>query len=156
MDAFSAGPGDVPIGPQDWDVSDGQGHADTIHGWLIGKGSSRKPWHRGHAEGSHARGCGACRWTELHVYMEDVRTGAVPRYLVAKHGMSAVPGETTRTSWTWARGPYEALSGVYSRFDPPGGGVGDMVITRPALAAMSQAAAFDTGIRDAMTRRDLG
>jgi hypothetical protein len=136
-------------------VEDGNGDRAELMGWLLGTGTSRKPRHRHrHRDGTRVpqQGCAACRWTEMEVYREDTRSACTPRYLVVKHGMSSVPGEVRLTSFRWAVGPYEALSAASTRAEELRSGGTGRTLTGPALAALSQAAAVDLGIRDALSR----
>lgn len=135
-----------------WTVRDVNGDTAQLTGWLLGSGTSRKPRHR-HREGRGGvvpqRGCAACRWTELEVYREDGPAAQVPRYLIVKRGMSSVAGEVPLTSFRWVLGPYEAATAEATLLPQLRGG---RTLTGPALAALSQAAAVDPGIRDALSR----
>lgn len=133
-----------------WPVDDDNGTRWTITGRFIGSGSSRKPRHRDHLDGTFADvklKCGACRWLELLIFQElaaaEDTAGPTGNYFVVKVGASEVPGESDRYTVTKALSADEVVVAVSTRRD------GSMTMTRPAQIALARAAGRDDQIREA-------
>lgn len=129
-----------------WSVEDDDGNVADIVGRFLGSGSSRKPRHMGHPEGTYATrpGCQACRWLELLIFQEVPQEDRPRRYLVVKLGVTVVPGEKQRYTTTWAFSPDEVVVAVSTR--APGA---QMSMSRPARIALARAAGLDPEIREA-------
>lgn len=135
-----------------WTITDQHGRSITITGDLLGLGSSFRPQHQNHPGTEFApprTHCSTCRWTEIRIFAVDSEEGnpdPLP-YLVVKRGASAIPGETDFIDWEGLVTGDEVLEKLTTRR-------GDRAsLTMPASRAMSQAASFDPGMRDAWTHR---
>lgn len=133
-----------------WLVVDDNEESHDIIGRFLGSGSSRKPRHRDHAEGTWGDikvKCGACRWLELMIFQELVSAEAsappTRNYFVVKVGASEVPGEADRITVNRAYSADEVVVAVSTR---PGG---TLTMTRPAQIALARAAGRDEQIREA-------
>lgn len=130
-----------------WTVADDYGSRDEIRGVFLGSGSSRRDRHLGHDTGTWAyppERCSACRWMELLIFREEAEDGtASGRYLVVKCGVSDVPGETDRVSFSWALSPDEVIVALYTRQHDK------RILTRPACTALARCSPHDESLRDA-------
>jgi hypothetical protein len=138
--------------PGTWTIQDHHGRSITITGDLLGLGSSFRPHHQNHPGTEFApprTHCSTCRWTEIRIFAVDTEEGnpePLP-YLVVKRGASAIPGETDFIDWEGLVTGDEVLEKLTTRR-------GDRAsLTMPASRAMSQAASFDPGMRDAWAHR---
>lgn len=135
----------------------------NIQGRLLGFASSKRETHN-HAvtydtEGhlldfavQHER-CSACRWFEVRLFDVEYELSnddvIDPRgnYLVVTFGCSIVPGEVTMRRASWTDSPYEVIELLTQRR-----GARPFLPT-PSARVLSQAAAWDDGIRDAYVDR---
>lgn len=98
--------------------------------------------------------CSACRWFEVRLYAVahefDTVGGEIPRrgtYLVVTSGVSIVPGEIIMRRASWTDSPYEVVELLTQRRgERP-------FLPTPSARVLSQAAAWDNGIRDAYIDR---
>lgn len=146
-------PGLESVGkPGTWTIADQHGQSVTITGELLGLGSSYRNRHQNHPSTEFApqrTHCSTCRWTEIRIFAVDSEEGnphPLP-YLVVKRGASAIPGETDFVEWEGLVAGDEVLEKLTTRRG------GDTFLTAPASRALSQAAGFDPGMRDAWQNR---
>lgn len=90
--------------------------------------------------------CSACRWSEFRVFSQD--SGG---YVIHYSGMSDKPGETTRRRYLEAVAAHEVVEIMTTRRTK--GDRRDVFLSAPAARVLSQAASFDTAIRDAFENR---
>lgn len=146
-------PGLESVGkPGTWTIQDQHGQSVTITGEMLGLGSSFRPRHQNHPDTEFApprTHCSTCRWTEIRIFAVDSEEGnpAPLPYLVVKRGASAVPGEKDFIEWEGLITGDEVLEKLTTRRGS------QTSLTAPASRALSQAAAFDGGMRDAWQNR---
>jgi hypothetical protein len=116
----------------------------TVHGLLLGQGSSRSNLHS-HINDVAAPGqkCKACRWSEVKIirltHHNEERLGA---YIVHTAGLSNVPGEMQKVRLVRTDDAASVISALIVRkFDR--GELCESFITRPAQDALDDAADND-------------
>jgi hypothetical protein len=134
-----------------WTITDQYGGSLTVTGALLGVGSSYRPRHQNHPDTEFApprTHCSTCRWTEIRIFAVDQDSEvALGQYLVVKSGMSAIPTEHDFVEWEWLITGHEVMELLTTRRGT------DTFLTAPASRAASQAAEYDSGMRDAWLNR---
>lgn len=128
-------------------------------GQFLGVGSSYRPRHTAHQGEFAGKGvkCHACRWFEARLF----RLGeeADGDYLIYNVGRTIVPGETQRYKWDNVISPYEVVEIFTTRrlntSAEPGSSQWSVHLSIPAARVLSQAAAFDVGLKDAYVNRAI-
>lgn len=154
------------VGPttQEYTIHGRDDEVVVLRGRLLGFATSKRDTHYHpvtyDAQGAltsfpaHGERCSACRWFEVRifeVFAEYLPNGAETsrrgRYLVLTSGASIVPGEVRMSRSIWTDSPYEIIEVlVQRRGDHP-------FLPTPSARVLSQAAAWDDGIRDAYIDR---
>lgn len=124
---------------------------------LLGLSTSHRADHEWRGEPNHpgqeyapkGMRCSACRWFESRIFRE---THDRKRFLVHNVGRSSVPGEETYVRLDWCLNAHEVLEVMMSR-DPDRSLLPSF--TAPAAKVLSQAAGFDTDMRDAWENRAI-
>lgn len=156
---FDTGP---PVTDHTLDGRDGE--IIMVRGRLLGFATSHREVHS-HETRPNAAGeptvfavpgerCPACRWFEVRLF--DVETELSPigepidrrgRYLVITAGMSVVPGEVIMRRSSWSDSGYEVVELLTQRRGK------HPYLPAPSARVLSQAAAWDSGIREAYVDR---
>jgi hypothetical protein len=144
-------PGRADVGKAGtWKITDQYEQSVTITGELLGLGTSFRPRHQNHPNTEYApprTHCSSCRWTEIRIFAVDQDDKALGQYLVVKRGASIIPTEQDFVEWEWLVAAHEVLELLTTRRGS------DAFLTAPASRAASQAAEFDSGMRDAWLNR---
>lgn len=111
---------------------------------LLGMASSQRPEHR-HESG---RSCSACRWTEVRIYRSTERNEDDRFvYFVRTSGVSEVSGEVRFERVVETSSPYRVMEVLTHR-------AGEKTsLPRISIEAMSEAAGYDSGLREAWLER---
>jgi hypothetical protein len=128
-------------------------------GRVLGLASGQRSYHLPHRDEFAAPGerCGACRWTEVTIYKRRLVDGfseqvdeSVWAYVVHTVGRSVVPGEVDLPKVVETSSPYEVVEALTVRRSGPRG---EVFMPPQHLRALSAAAQWDDGIRDAYINR---
>lgn len=119
-----------------------EGQAElAVAGCFLGWSSSRSSRH------THDWAwCSACRWSEFRIFSKDCGG-----YVLHYTGMSEKEGETVRYRHQEARSSYEVVEIMTTRRTRADRR--DVFLSAPAARVLSQAAGFDSSIRDAFENR---
>lgn len=145
-------------------ISGRDGEVLSFDGRLLGYASSHRESHD-HAVSHDDSGvlvtfappgerCSACRWFEVRIFEVENEVNDAERlvdrrgrYLVVTAGMSQVPGEVEMRRVSWTDSGYEVVEILTQRRgERP-------FLPAPSARVLSQAAAWDNGIRDAYVDR---
>jgi hypothetical protein len=126
-------------------------------GRVLGLASGQRSYHLPHRGDFAAPGerCGACRWTEVTIYRRTSRADDplpehVDDYVVHTVGRSVVPGEIDLPKLVETSSPYEVVEALTVRRQGPRG---EVFMPPQHLRALSAAAQWDDGVRDAYINR---
>ena len=150
----------APTVPHDVELSDNE-RKITFTGRLLAVASSERLTHNhDHPYAPPGKTCSACRWVEVSIYRRDI---TVPvnelahdhreDYVVYTVGRSVVPGEHNIPRIVETASPYEVVEALTVRRPPGGGRPAEVFMPPQHLRALSAAAQFDAGIRDAYVNR---
>lgn len=129
---------------------------------FIGLGSSVRDRHQNHRDGApHAEPkmhCNACRWFETRIFRlvtehdEDSELAGA-NYVLHHSGVSIVPNEVVYYRYEVLRSGFEVIEALTIRKNDSRGNPQPPFLTRPAARALSQAAGYDTELREAYVNR---
>lgn len=126
----------------------------VLNGRLLGFGTSQSDRHRGHPGDDYmpAGGgrCSACRWFEVRIIKASDVEDVGGSYVIHTFGGSAVPGEDPRCRAHVTSSPFEVIAFLTVRHN------GYTYIPHASMLALSQAAHWDTDIRQACFNRETG